>query len=288
MNDTVTDSRREISDDERANLSTEFPVTAEHTDNSTFPFLKLPGEIRNMVYELLLVDQNFSLRFEARGQTGQSGVRRLYLKYPGPPDRDDLPGRQQGSLRKHCTSFETYRYEWRSKHFEFIVKTFSICHQINNEAGSVFYGKNLFVFGETFHLYMFLLHFSQRLRLIQHIGIVRWNPHVRSLNLQPSAYVNVEYVTFSLLANATNLKSFYTSPAIFKSLSTKPEPAARYLFQFVQNWLVPLALRKKNKLAAVSVLKMPALSTKNLKRPKWPVTKQGQDEFLAELIKCLP
>jgi hypothetical protein len=36
-------------------------------DDATFPFLSLPGEIRNMIYEYVLVDKNHPVEFRASG-----------------------------------------------------------------------------------------------------------------------------------------------------------------------------------------------------------------------------
>jgi hypothetical protein len=41
------------------------PTTPPQVDNTTFPFLKLPGEIRNMIYKYCLVDADYSVRLEA-------------------------------------------------------------------------------------------------------------------------------------------------------------------------------------------------------------------------------
>jgi len=65
------------------------PIDA-HVDTTIFPFLRLPGEIRNMIYRYALVDTEYSVRFEAKlsKRDGRCIVKRMYRARPGPPDRD--------------------------------------------------------------------------------------------------------------------------------------------------------------------------------------------------------
>jgi hypothetical protein len=46
-------------------LETPESITPTREDNTTFLFLKLPGEIRNMIYKYCLIDAEYSIRLEA-------------------------------------------------------------------------------------------------------------------------------------------------------------------------------------------------------------------------------
>jgi hypothetical protein len=107
------------------------PINPRHEDDTTFPFLNLPGGIQNMVYKYCLVDAEYSIKLEARVNkrdgrrkptlspelqsqlTQLTGiVRRLYRVNSGPPDRDDLPTSPRRSLSKACSSFTLWHRFW--------------------------------------------------------------------------------------------------------------------------------------------------------------------------------
>jgi hypothetical protein len=253
-----------------------------HVDTTTFPFLKLPGEIRNLIYAYTLVDDDHSLRFEAdvSKRDGRCIVKRLYRARPGPPDRDDLPNQQKGSITKPCTSYKRFdSFRKFELQMSFAINLFQICKQINGEAASIFYGNNIFTFEAVSHLYAFLIHFQQRLPLIRKLGVASNLTHPDHY-LGPASIVrNTLSSIFLPLAAAVNLEALYLNVSVLQSLSGRGAIAAESLYRDAHVWMNALAVKKGNKLAVLNVLKMPPISTKPLYSPKWSVSKLGQEEF---------
>jgi hypothetical protein len=109
-----------------------------------------------MIYKYTLVDEEYSVRFEAcvsrkddrytldanwrvklDADDSQGIVDRLYRRRPGPPDRDDLPTSPRPSLSKASTSFW---FPQRFRQFNSLVSLLQTCRQINAGAAPLFYG----------------------------------------------------------------------------------------------------------------------------------------------------
>jgi hypothetical protein len=257
-------------------------------DETTIPFLKLPGEIRNCIYGYALIDHDYSIRFEAEKskRDGRCIVRRLFRARPGPADRDDLPGQQKGSVSKACTSYKRVDNFQQSS---FSINLLQTCRQINSEAAPIFYGLNFFLCEAVPHLYAFLMHFQQRLSLVKNIGLCTYDPNTYSgLYRGPSHLLHTPlHVVFPLLAQATNLEGLYFHGPMLQNLSGRANLAAAKFFLLAHDWMHAMALHKKNKLAALDIVKMPALSSKKLNYPQWSTTKNGRDEFRTELAARL-
>lgn len=122
---------------------------------STFPFLKLPGEIRNKIDEIILLDVDFSLRVQIPPNT--SAPRRAYCnitdEYQKGGDRDDLSGQDRGSVR---LTQHSYSDRPSSSHTFVAVYLFQVCKQFDQEAAPLFYGRNLFsIYGlDSCHVFL--------------------------------------------------------------------------------------------------------------------------------------
>ncbi|KAF2030161.1 hypothetical protein EK21DRAFT_112268 [Setomelanomma holmii] len=258
-------------------------------DNTTFPFLKLPGEIRNMIYTYLLVDQDHPIRSEAwiSKRDWRGIVKRLFQARPGDADRDDLPGQQKGSITKTSASYKRFDGARRvPKQMIFAVHLLLICRQINNEAGSIFFGNNLFTFEAPAHLYTFLLHFNQRLPLVRKLGLAHYG--MLPQTLPPASMMHTQLNPFfAILATAVNLEALYLNIPIFQSLSSKALLAAEHLFGSAHVWMDALAVKHSNRLAVLNVLKLSPISTRVFAMTKWSVSKDGQEEFRVALAAKL-
>ncbi|KAH7095793.1 hypothetical protein FB567DRAFT_39948 [Paraphoma chrysanthemicola] len=272
----------------RKTSATSLGCTQTHVDTTSFPFLKLPGEVRNMIYSYLLVDYDHPLRFEARSrvQQGRCSVRRLYRARPGLPDRDDLPGQLKGSITKSLISYKSFdSFRKAQRQMTFGVRIFEACKQINQEAAPIFYGSNLFTFEAVPHLYTFLTHFQQRLPFIAKIGLATVSPHPDHY-YGPKPFVHYTLASIFLpLSAAINLEALYLNVSILQNLSGCAPLAAQNLFWNASAWMYMLAVQKKNSLAVLDVLKLPP--TRNMSSPKWAISKAGQDAFRTELAKKL-
>ncbi|KAH7414508.1 hypothetical protein DE146DRAFT_38159 [Phaeosphaeria sp. MPI-PUGE-AT-0046c] len=275
-------------------------TSVREPDTTTFPFLKLPGEVRNMIYAYVLIDPDYAIRFEANTspRDSRSIVRRLYRAAKGPPDRDDLPAQAKGSVTKACRSYKSSSMSEQQKNAPGVLGRFKsipsfpqayfatallqTCRQIDSEAAPIFYGANMFAFEAVPHMYAFLTHFQPRLPLVRKLGVAsvslsllenwRGPPHLAQEPLH-----NI----FPLLAQATTLEALYFNWPILMGLARRPQPAAKALFEQGHVWMHALGKAKGNALAVLDVLKMPV--ERSGQAPKWCTDEEGQAEFRDEL-----
>ncbi|KAF1939561.1 hypothetical protein EJ02DRAFT_424764 [Clathrospora elynae] len=164
-----------------------------------------------------------TLQFEAAlsRRDGRYIIYRLYRTRPSPPDRDDIPNVEKQSISKSYASFTTNKGAQTSERFAFQVGLFQTCRQINDEAASLFYGCNMFVFESVPHLYSFLLHFRHRLPLIHKLGVAKLHGHLHMglKHMGPAFQSKLELLTvFLLLASAVHLEAFYMNVSIYQPL----------------------------------------------------------------------
>jgi hypothetical protein len=194
-------------------------LAAPLLDETTFPFLELPGEIRNMIFKFALMDAEHSVRFKAgtSKHDGRTLVRQWKRARPGPADLDDIPGQTKGSLMKTGIFYRPYSGYRKS----FDVHIFQICRQIGDEAASIFYGSNMFTFEVVPDMFAFLVQFQHRLPLVKKLRLTSNAAHYsnnRAKDMKYGAgyvsYGNSVYfeTIFPLLAYATNLEALYLHP----------------------------------------------------------------------------
>ncbi|CAO2650423.1 Nn.00g017150.m01.CDS01 [Neocucurbitaria sp. VM-36] len=264
------------------------PSSMSHENELAFPFLQLPGEIRNMIYECTLVDHHYSIRIEVIVSNCDRRyiLRRLYRARPGPPDRDDLPNQQRPSLNK---AYNSWKQEETFRQFSFARTLLQTCHQINEEAAPFFYGNNIFLSYAVPRLYAFLEQCSHRLPLLRKLGFAPTVDHrsfktsfqgPKSLHDKKYPYLSV----FPLLTGAMTIEKLYIHASVWKSLSRLPHRAAKEFFMKAYDWLVATWVRERDPL---TVLELPAITAKRLKCPHWSTSKQGQDDFLTELSRLM-
>ncbi|KAF2833215.1 hypothetical protein CC86DRAFT_414959 [Ophiobolus disseminans] len=260
---------------------------APHVDTTTFPFLELSGEIRNMIYHYALTNLDYSIRFEATisKRDGRCILARLYRARPGPPDRDDLPGQARGSITKASHSYKQID-AFRHPQSRFAINLLETCHQINSEAASYFYGENMFVFEAVPHLYAFLVHFHYRLPLIKTLGLA--SPAVNKGTYRGPQYLAQMPLNtiFPALAYATNLEALYLNVSVLQMLSGRGHIAARSLFQQGFVWMHALGLSGANRLRVLDVVKLPAVVGGG-NGPRWASHAGEQAEFRKELAGAL-
>jgi hypothetical protein len=77
---------------------------------STFRFIGLSPEIRNMVYEIILVDRDYSVRFASENSrvNGWRSPFRQYRTRPGRPDREDIAHSSKSSISKSLMAYKLH------------------------------------------------------------------------------------------------------------------------------------------------------------------------------------
>ncbi|KAH8727542.1 hypothetical protein GQ44DRAFT_725082 [Phaeosphaeriaceae sp. PMI808] len=229
-----------------------------HDPNPIFPFLKLPGEIRNMIYTYALVDTEYSIRFgsDVSKRNGVTIVQRLYSARHRSPDRDDLPGQTQGSITKssylyRCIQDCRVGSKWKSAIFHSVIVV------------------NL------------LRVFSSSLIHLPHAFLIEATATQKDwATFRPERHGCVPYCeSLSLLAYAVNLEALYLNIPYIKSVSGRAHQAACGLFQIGHTWMHALAVERENKLAVLDVIKLPTATTYDSKSAKWYTDETGQREF---------
>jgi hypothetical protein len=250
-------------------------------DSTTFLFLRLPGEIRNMIYQYLFVDDNYSIRFEANisKRDGRGIVHRLYRARHGPPDRDDLPGQTKGSIAKPAQSYRRLKdLRDRRTCSIFSVAMIRVCRTINDEAASVFYGSNIFVFESVPNCYAFLTHFQHRLPLFRKLGVAGFGLASHCAGPDFLKGTTLAHI-WPLLASASRLEALYLHTWIWQSFSNKARVAAEAFFLQANGWMHALAARRADRLAVLRVVKLPLVAANATVAPKWSTNAVAQAEF---------
>jgi hypothetical protein len=251
-------------------------TSAQAVDETTFPFLELLGEIRNMIYHYILVDTEYSVRFRAdvSKRDGCSIPSRLYRVRPGPPDRDDLSGQTKGSISKASHSYKLFS-DLRQSGLS--VNVLQVNRQIHAEAVFNFYSKNLFVFEGVPDMCAFLMHFQHRLPMMRRLGLA--SLHSNRKTYQGAAHLKkmpLESI-FPYLAQAVNLEALYLHTPIWQSLGgRRPHNAARWIFQLGHCWMqAPALVEKKGKLAVLDTIRLPKALRRSDQYGKWQVEVAG-------------
>jgi hypothetical protein len=264
------------------------PPTARVRGEAKFPFLKLPAEIRNMIYREVLVDEDYATRFHANisKRDGRSIVSRHYRARPGPPDRDDLPGQTKGSVSKASHSYKPFPFI-SQRGSEFSVHVFQVCQQLNAEAAPIFYSNNLFNFEGVPDLYAFLMHFQHRLPLVTKIGLSCLSSNYKTYRGAAHIWKMPLHAVFPLLVHAGNLEALYMHVPVWQSFGGRAHIAAMTFFRQGHAWLHALALRnkmkKKSMLEVLDVIKLPEAISGASEYGKWQVETAGHVAFRNEL-----
>ncbi len=166
---------------------------------------------------------------------------------------------------------------------------------MNYEAAPFFYGKNLFIFEATCHLYAFLRHFEHRVPYLRTIGLksvgpfgvtvqdakVSWAQKSQHKVLRPLLSVKMNMV-LPLLNPALNLEAVYLSAGVLQSLSDHAGGAAYIFYRQAREWLRALKARGKN---PFDVIKLPKTKPKKRCKLHWSTSKAGQEKFLAAVAQ---
>jgi len=143
----------------------------------------------------------------------------------------------------------------------------------------------MFVFEAVPHMYAFLVHFQHRLPLIKKLGLA--SPIANSHTYRGPQYLARTPLStiFPLLTNAINLEALYLNVSVLQSLSGRGHIAAQTLFQQGFGWMHALGVKRRDRLAALDVIKLPAVV--GVRGPRWATDAGAQGEFRRELAGLL-
>ncbi|KAF1956257.1 hypothetical protein CC80DRAFT_562962 [Byssothecium circinans] len=240
-------------------------INQAEQDLSPFPFLKLPPEIRNMIYKLVLVSKR-GMHFQRAYSTVEKGrclIKRRQMHIAGKGNAKD----------------------------EINAKLLRACKQIRNEATVLLYSCNRFQFDDAGMLPQFFVQYATHVRDIRVITL--YIKHITSDACEKA---------FSALVHADQLESLellydlYPVSQYGGSGKEALRASAEEFFGVARFWIEAEGIRRGNKRAALKVLTLP----NDLEKPRechyckgkfirW-ATKRTEDEhkvFWAMLRKYL-
>ncbi|KAF2189499.1 hypothetical protein K469DRAFT_747577 [Zopfia rhizophila CBS 207.26] len=212
--------------------------TKKSPNKTPFPFLKLPGEIRNSIYEYALVDPKYAIAIDGPGE-------RLLLK------RGD----------KHANGYSTTDAKNYTKgrplkwalNYRLCPQFLRVCRQIHIEAAPMLYAGNHFLFLDTFAMNNFLARYQGMIHHIRRVSLF----YIGSRNS-----ISTTRSAFAKLIDAINLEALVLEIGFLRSLPRRSWYqnafiAAENFYHVAHPWLWAIAGRKGGKSTALDLIFFP-------------------------------
>ena len=240
-----------------------------------FPFLKLPAEVRNMIYGYALSDPT-GLNFLATTRAH----RRTFVRVSS----SKMASFANKGRGRH------YHWPWGAHRGQLPIETelpiippsamvpqlFATNKQLYEEASSFLYSSE-FVFGDTLALHAFLLSLGPRgVSRLKKIRLFNWNDTRSS-----KAYGNA---CFALLAPAVDISDLFIDTGPIQHNS--PKHAARTFYRDAFSWFEAVGRAKIRADAAIDVLHVD-LKRVSIYHPKDASVQEKVDQFKASLRDLL-
>ena len=200
------------------------------TEPKSFPFNKLPAEIKNEIYDLALIDKNgIHLIFKIQGH------RRIV--------RRDLPNFSNSTSYRHrrvkdqiqaTDSAADIESSASAKLPKFLLNILLLNREINAETRSTLYGGNHFIFEDPAAMYTFLATIGPQNRaVLTDLTVKGWN-HSRATKM-------MNYPALTMMADAVKLQHLHMDCKIHDQTNGEGPPATalqiyRDGFLFLQNF----------------------------------------------------
>ncbi|KAF2739953.1 hypothetical protein EJ04DRAFT_261246 [Polyplosphaeria fusca] len=195
-----------------------------------FPFMKLPAELRNAIYEYALVDCIHAIEIEYRSS----------------------------KLKRHLITRRHEKYRWENdetlRHLTKWTMNERLCtalllvsKEINAEATGIFYEKNVFLFLNTTAMRHFLRHIGQ------HILHIRWIMLER-FNFTPKNRIPIQQDAFKALIGAVNLEGLILGNGCLNTLSHWNIDGCDAFYRTASSWMWFIAGKKGKQDAAVDMI----------------------------------
>ncbi|CAE7022840.1 hypothetical protein CFE70_003201 [Pyrenophora teres f. teres 0-1] len=235
-----------------------------------FPFMLLPAEIRNIIYDYTLADPlgiNLVATIHNR--------RRQAQRIPASLQKNI----SRGLYYKITSSTDTDTVAQDDEPAPLVPALLTVCKQIHSEGKDVLYG-NDFVFADSLALYAFMINLgASGAKHIKKITLRGW--------LDGRATKCYNHCCFAALVSATNLTSFVIETP--SSYHRSPQPLAHQLYRDAFPWLEAVGAAKGKVDAGLDVVQL----GDDFFRRSWghhPYTGRKEEqveEFKSELGKLL-
>ncbi|KAF2445144.1 hypothetical protein P171DRAFT_485210 [Karstenula rhodostoma CBS 690.94] len=196
--------------------------TNKQKDESSFPFLKLPGEIRNMIYQHALTAANNHIDIHRARDEETSALTK--------------PVRMSSGSRKNTSK-------------DIALHLLRVNKQIREEATPLLYSQNNFNFRNARDLSSFLGRHALHVRDLSRIVV--WDSLDLRGNVIAAQYMEM---AFSLLVFAENLESLELTVDLYGKTDDQIRSAVGSFYRMARNWLQAVGIRKGDKLAAMNIL----------------------------------
>lgn len=130
-------------------------------------------------------------------------------------------------------------------------------------------------------MYAFLNHSQQRVPLLRKLCLKDTCAEWRKDSV-PQVLRSLEFpCLFPFLTTAVQLEKLYLGIAFLHALSTSGRNTAQILFKEGSEWMLEVARLKKNKIAVLEVIQLPAATYEGTAR--WATSETAQMDFRTEL-----
>ncbi|KAF2267006.1 hypothetical protein CC78DRAFT_531093 [Lojkania enalia] len=216
-------------------------------NRATFPFMKLPGEIRNIIYGYALIDTDSIIAIEALH--GGKLARRLMTKKDFDHRHRDLDIVEY--QREILALNPGTAWKWKLNN-RIAAQLLLVCKNINEEATKILYVRNHFTFINAEIMYIFLRRIGPRIQDLRRLSLVHWDASRQKDYLK---------LVFNKLIEATNLEALILETGCMWSLGSTYYSlgfqAANRFYSSAHGWLWTVATRKGDKAAALDLLHLP-------------------------------
>ena len=204
-----------------------------------FPFLKLPAEIRNIIYEYTLTDP--------------SGINLVGVFKHKRRNVERISAKLQASLAEGSSWSDAHRMNNSIRNNQeeepapLVTSLLAVNKQIHQEGVDILYGKNEFIFTDSFALYNFMINLGpSRSKSLRTLRILGWL-HGRAMK----AY---NHSCFAVLVWATNITAFHIDSQIGWYRASKY--GADQLYRDAFPWMESVGMAQGKVDAVVDIIKL--------------------------------
>ncbi|KAK4695212.1 hypothetical protein P7C71_g2499, partial [Lecanoromycetidae sp. Uapishka_2] len=243
-----------------------------------FPFMSLPAELKNRIYEIALTDPN-GVFFVSKTKHYRRIVEREIYRMDVSSRRQSI-NRNRWLNRPSQTSQSSASPSADAEPASLVPKILLLNHEIYAQAQPILYASNTYAAEDTMALHAFLANIGTKNRAtLSHVVIKGWG--------YTKAHKALNHPAFTLLADAVNLRRLHIDCRV--GWSSGPIGHARQLYRDGFHWLEAFGVAKGQFDAAVGIIEVEDSNLERYYGPteEKPSKEERLEDFKAELRKLL-